>query len=185
MEMRKYLPDGWDELTLPQSRSSRHLIESKPKSLKEIGQITAFIIAEEILSKSATNAWRYKLPDDQNDLDETVSHAPIEERNDNIIETNPAIEEKNDASIQKPTCRAETSGSSDEMTVSCDENFDPNVLPEDSGVEPENDREVTQQESVDNLGASTPVKDNLDLNEPLKDAGGKSHKTNRLRRLAM
>lgn len=94
METRQYLPDGWDELTLPQQSSSRRLIESKPKSLEEIGRGTAFLITEEILSRNATNAWRNDPSDDQDDLDETVFHTPIEENDGTIAETDTAIEKR-------------------------------------------------------------------------------------------
>lgn len=148
METRKYLPDGWDELTLPQARSSRRLIASRPKSLEEIGPSVAFMVAEEILSKSATNEWRTDQPDDQDELGEAAPITPpIEEIAGTETETETALE-KNDNSDQKPatTIPIGKSGYSDEnigpveTNPPHDENLDPNDPLRDAGDNSEQDK---------------------------------------------
>lgn len=51
-------------------------------------------------------------------LDETVSRAPIEQKNGTTKDTDPAIAQNNDASIQKPACLTDASEFSVENYVS-------------------------------------------------------------------
>ena len=112
VETRKYLPDEWKELTFPRVSQSHRLIESKPKSLEEIGRNAAFIIAEETLAKSFINVWRNDLSDKQNELDKNVPLLLTKELV-RIISKSDSFAEKDDPYIEETAFSVETDGPSD------------------------------------------------------------------------
>lgn len=176
VETRQYLPDGWEELYLPQVRSSpRRPIESKAKSLAEIGRSTAFLIAEDILSNSATNSWRNDSLDPQNKPDETDSLARIDDDSGRIVTEADFLDEKNKSPITEITQHVDPSNNENKASQS-EQNpgSDPPVKKSEE-EQPETDKAMPESDSekaLDNISAP-PHPPPLVQNDPPGSDGNK------------